>query len=108
MSKPTIEELIRSEAEHAEERRAAARPDEPLPEGTKVTRGHFRSKTLQVRLNADEYEALESLAKSRELPVSTVARSLLLSALAPSDDAGAVLTRIENELGSLRRALSRA
>jgi hypothetical protein len=52
----------------------------------KVTRGHFRAKTLQIRLSEDELAKLSALAQSRGLPVSTVARQLLLQTLAPADD----------------------
>lgn len=57
---------------------------EPVP-GAKVSRGHGRTRTLQVRLNEDEYAALEAFARDRELPVSTLVRSMLLPALKAAD-----------------------
>jgi hypothetical protein len=48
------------------------------------------------------------LAKARDLPVSTVARSLILTALAPTTDTGATITRIEQELAALKQAMSKA
>ena len=49
------------------------------------SRGHNRAKTLQIRLNDDECAALNSLAESRGIPVSTLARDLLLGQLTASD-----------------------
>jgi hypothetical protein len=62
---------------------AAAETDEDdgasLPDHVKVSRpGRARSRVLQVRLNPDEYEALERIAAVRDLPVSTIARAQLL------------------------------
>ncbi len=76
-------ESIAEEAENA--------PDEddgqPLPEHVTVSRpGHARSKVLQVRLNPDEYEAVEKIARGRGLPASTVARAWLLEKVAEESD----------------------
>jgi hypothetical protein len=103
-----VKDFLDRLGEESEQAEQNADPGAPLPEGTRVTRGHNRSRTLQVRLNEDEYEQLELLAKGRELPVSTVARSLLLAALGPSDDAGATLTRIEYDIAQLRRQVNRS
>lgn len=107
MSNEKIRDLISAEAEAAEEDEFAPDDHSPLPAGTRVTRGHNRSKVLQVRLNGDELEHLEMLAKARDLPVSTVARSLILTALAPTTDTGATITRIEQELAALKQAMSK-
>lgn len=57
--------------------------DRPLPANVDVSRpGRARSKVLQVRLNPDEFDALEAIAARRELPVSTVAREQLLKLVA--------------------------
>ena len=57
---------------------------------------------LQVRLNVEELDALTRLAKQRGLPVSTLARDLLLSQLASSDDsAKALIAKIRAELDDL-------
>lgn len=69
-----IDELLDSEGA-AVERNA----DAPLKPGTRVTRGHGRTKTLQVRLTDDEYEELERDAEGLGLPVSTLARQRLLA-----------------------------
>lgn len=54
----------------------------PLPDGVKVTQpGRARSKVLQVRLNPEEYQALEQIAARRDIPVSTLARAELLKAV---------------------------
>ncbi len=53
--------------------------DAPLPPHVKVSRPNLaRSRVLEVRLNPEEYEALERLAKGRGLPMRTIARALLL------------------------------
>lgn len=74
--KPLADRLaeIGDEAEAAEEDQT----DRPIPEHVKVTRGNTRNKVLQVRLNPDEYAAIESIAEARGLPASTVAREALL------------------------------
>ncbi len=81
MSKKTVDEQlvdrlarIGDQAEAGEEDQVA----KPIPEHVKVTRGNGRSKVLQVRLNPDEYEAIERIARGRRLPPSTVAREALL------------------------------
>jgi hypothetical protein len=100
-----IKDLISREAEAAEiaETDSEIAEHDLLPAGTKVTRGHNRSRTLQIRLNGDEYEELERLAKERELPVSTVARGLLLASIAPSYSVADALSRLEAALISVRR-----
>jgi uncharacterized protein DUF2188 len=100
-----LKDLLDAEGATSEEAEVMSDQFGELPDHVRVTRGHGRSRTLQVRLNGDEFHALELLAKGRDLPVSTLARSLILTALAPSSDAGATLTRIEQELLSLRQAL---
>jgi predicted DNA-binding ribbon-helix-helix protein len=75
------------EAELADEAEAAeANPDAPITDRSTVTRGHARSKVLQVRLNQDEFDAIERLAERRQLPVSTIAREQLLQLIATNDD----------------------
>ena len=101
----SIKDLIAHEAEATENAEAMA-DGSALPEGTKVTRGHGRSRTLQIRLNGDEYEQVQLLAKSQHLPVSTVARILLLTALAPSDDIESALNRLELDIATVRRQLA--
>ena len=54
----------------------------PIPEHCKVTRpGVARSKVLQVRLNPEEFDAIERLAAERGLPTSTLARAALVEML---------------------------
>lgn len=43
--------------------------------------GRTRAKVLQVRLNEDEFAALTKLAEAKGLPISTVARSMVLESL---------------------------
>jgi hypothetical protein len=84
------EELARLEAE------AMRLDDEPLPEGVEYQRpGHARSKVLQVRLNPEEYEAVEQEAARRELPVSTLVRSWILERLREEPSIADIATRLE-------------
>lgn len=93
----SINELIAAEAEAAE-----GNPDADLQPGSKVTRGHQRAKTLQVRLKVEELDALTRLAERRGLPVSTLARDILMTHLAGSDEStGALIARIRAELEDL-------
>ncbi len=71
-----ISDLVNAAVADAEADTTSA--DAPLPKSVKVTRGHDRSKTLQVRLNEDEYRLMEKLAQEAMLPVSTFARVILL------------------------------
>lgn len=76
----SIDELLEREGRAAEDN-----PGAELRPGTKITRGHSRSRTLQVRLNDDEYTALEAMAEARELPLSTMVRSMLIQASRRAD-----------------------
>lgn len=54
--------------------------DAPTPAHVKISRPNLaRSKVLQVRLNPDEFAAIEAIAEQRGLPVSTIARAQLLA-----------------------------
>lgn len=75
-SRKSIEDLL---ADLAEEAAAEAYDTYPLPPHVKVSQpGRAQSRVLHVRLNPDEFDALEAIASRRELPVSTVAREQLL------------------------------
>ena len=82
--------------------------ESPVRSDVKVTRGHDRAKTLQIRLNEDELGELAAMAKDRGLPVSTVARQLLLQSLAPADDLKSALDRLERDISAVRRKALRA
>lgn len=97
-----LNDLLDQEAAAAEHNR-----DAEIPAEAKVTRGHGRSRTLQVRLNDDELETLEALAQERSLPVSTMVRSLILSALrtdkgTPSER----IARLHHELDLLSQQIA--
>lgn len=96
-----LKDLLDAEGAAAE----AAEADQESPARTdgKVTRGHDRAKTLQIRLNEDELGELTALAADRGLPVSTVARQLLLQSLAPADDLKTALDRLERDVSAIRR-----
>lgn len=92
-----IEEFIATEAAASESNK-----DADLKPGTRTSRGHGRSKTLQVRLNDDEFEALGALASARGLPVSTLARDMLLGQLAAGDvSPQAMIARLRADLEAL-------
>lgn len=97
-----IEDLIHAEAEATEHN-----PDAPIPANARVSRGHARSKTLQVRLNDEELATLTTLAERRGVPVSTLARDILLGHLAgPTDSPRAIVARIRAELEALESSVA--
>jgi hypothetical protein len=73
---------IGAEAEAAE----ANQTDQTIAPHVKVSRpNQARSKVLQVRLNPEEFDAIERLAAQRGLPASTVARERLLQMIREDD-----------------------
>lgn len=91
------EKLIAAEAEAAEQN-----PDAAIRPEAKVTRGHNRVKTLQVRLNDDEFSALTAAAERLGVPASTLARDLLLRELAsPSESPQGIIARMRADLDAL-------
>ncbi|WP_157680142.1 hypothetical protein [Mycobacterium dioxanotrophicus] len=101
MSNEELRDLMDEEARAAE---AAAYDDEddgaPLPPHVTVSRpNRARSKVLQVRLNPDEFEAVERAAERRGLPASTVARDRLLKML--REDAAPEWT-LEQQVNALK------
>lgn len=92
-----IEDLIAAEAAASEQNK-----DAELQPGTKITRGHGRAKTLQIRLNYEEFTALARAAEERGIPVSTLARDLLLRELeGAGEDPQAVIARMRSDLDTL-------
>ena len=82
-----ISELLQAESDAIE-----ADPDAPIGPNAEVSRGHDLVKPLRIRLNEDEFEQIEQLAETRGLPVSTLARSILLAAI--DDYRTAVIDRV--------------
>lgn len=99
-----IDKLLDAEAAAVEAAEVSADPNAPMPEGTSVTRGHPRSKNLQVRFREDEFAQLAAYAGEQGLPVSTVVRLLVLKAVAPVDDLQAALDRLESDVAAVRRS----
>ena len=96
------EKLIAAESEAAEQH-----PDTAIRPGSKVTRGHNRVKTLQVRLNDDEFATLTAVAERLGVPASTLARDLLLRGLAsPSESPQAVIARMRADLDALASSVA--
>ncbi len=58
---------------------------------------------LQIRLRDNECDELVAYAQDRNLPVSTVARALLLQSPAPQEDLKGALDRLEQDLSAVRR-----
>lgn len=77
----------------------------PIPPHVKVSRpNRARSKVLQVRLNPEEFAAVERLAAARGLPPSTVAREKLLELVAA--DAGSDQEDVAAQLLAAAAAMS--
>lgn len=92
-----IDDLIAAEAAASE-----ADKDAELKPGSTLTRGHGRSKTLQVRLNEDEMQALAQLADRRGVPASTLARELLMTQIAARESTPqAMIARLRADLEAL-------
>jgi len=92
-TKKDIAALLEEEAEAIDADR-----DAPITDATTVTRGHGRSKTLQIRLNPEELEELERVAASRGLPTSTVARQAIFRLVRPAEARSADRRRIADQL----------
>lgn len=97
----SVEELLEREALGSE-----SNPDAPLKPGTKVSRGHGRSKVYSVRLNQDEVEQVEQMAAHLGLPASTMVRSWIVERLAEDSDTTieSVVRRLERDVSALRAA----
>lgn len=84
--------------------------DTQILASTKVTRGHGRTQTLQVRLTDEEYQLVSAFAADSGLPVSTVARDVLLAGIAKesphANSAVAVISRIRSDLDMLATKVS--
>ncbi|HTH89881.1 hypothetical protein [Mycobacterium sp.] len=78
--------------------------DRPIPAHVNVSRpNRARSKVLQVRLNPEEFAAIEAIADRRGLPASTVARERLLSLIA--DEAPVSGVDLVNQINQAARHL---
>lgn len=92
-----IEKKIAAEAAAAEQD-----ADAPIRPGSRIRRGHARTRVLQVRLNEDEAQRLDDAAQQRGIPVSTLARTLLLKELTASGESPrATIARIRADLDEL-------
>ena len=93
----SVEDLIAAEAAASE-----ADKDAELKPGSTLTRGHSRTKTLQVRLNEDEMQALAQLADRRGVPASALARDLLMTQIAAGEGTPrAMIARLRADLEAL-------
>lgn len=103
MTKKDIKALLNEEAEAIDADR-----DAPIKETTKVSRGHGRSKTLQIRLNPEELEELDRQAASRGLPTSTLAREAILQLIRPTEARSADVRRLAVDFARYVDSLSAA
>ena len=106
MSDKTADKLaaIAADAEAAE----ADQTDRPIPEHVTVSRpNRARSKVLQVRLNPDEFEAIERIAADRGLPPSTLARERLLAMIREDGGEADVATVLVDVADQLRAVATR-
>lgn len=96
-----IEEVIATEAQASENDR-----DAPIRPGTRITRGHSRTQTLQVRLNDDEVAALADAARASGVPTSTLARDLIKAGLAGRSRSNReLIDRVREDLDALALSL---
>lgn len=105
MNEKDLKNLIDTEAAAAESAR-----DVPILPSTKVSRGHGRTETLQVRLTDREYRMISDYAAHCGLPVSTLARDVLLAGIGANSDTGdsatTVISRIRADLDVLAAKVS--
>ena len=105
MNDKTADKLaaIAVEAEAAE----VDQTDRPMPEHVTVSRpNRARSKVLQVRLNPDEFEAIERIAGGRGLPPSTIARERLLAMIREDRGAEADVASVLVDVADQLRAVA--
>ncbi len=95
---------ISPEALRAYREEAEATRDDPMPNATRPA----RAKVLSIRLNPDEFEALNRHAEQLDLPASTLVRSWILAHLSSDGEtpAAATVNRIAKEVEQLRRQLA--
>jgi hypothetical protein len=101
-----LENLLREEAEHAEQNKDAT----PSSEAKIGRPGRDRSKVLSVRLSAKEYEQLTAQAELAGVGPSTLARSMILNVLNPGEGHASIdpwvtsvserLSKIEAKIGA--------
>ena len=60
---------------------AEAVTGEPYPEGTVISRSNQASRMFNVRLSEEQFAAIQEIAESHHLPMSTMARAWLLDRL---------------------------
>ena len=58
-----------------------ANSGEPYPEDTVITRPNSPSRMFNLRLSDEQFNALQQLANTKHLPMSTMARAWLLDRL---------------------------
>lgn len=82
MSKPLDPQLTTELSALADdaERAAMEDPDRPFPADAVISQPN-RTRMLTLRLRQSEYDTIERAAEARHLPVSALARSLLLERL---------------------------
>ena len=98
-----LDELVRTEAEHADTTR-----DAPLPEGVKGTQPNKEAaRVYTIRLQPDLVDTLERVAKEIDVPTSAVIRGFIQDGLAArqKETAQALIGRITSDSQKLARLL---
>jgi uncharacterized protein YbaP (TraB family) len=67
--------------EDARRLEAEADTGEPYPNGTVISRPNQASRMFNVRLSEEQFAAIQEIAESQHLPMSTMARAWLLERL---------------------------
>ena len=67
--------------EDARRLEAEADTGEPYPDGTVIRRPNQASRMFNVRLSEEQFAAIQEIAESQHLPMSTMARAWLLDRL---------------------------
>ena len=67
--------------EDARRLEAEADTGEPFPDGTVISRPNQASRMFNVRLSEEQFAAIQEIAESQHLPMSTMARAWLLDRL---------------------------
>lgn len=101
-----LQRLIAEEAEHAELHR-----DDPMPTDARGTRlNRAKSVMFSLRLNPEEFAAVQELANSSDVPVSALVRGWIVQRLAVEHDVptgtAAVVERLEADVRALRKLVA--
>jgi hypothetical protein len=81
MAKNLDEKTLRAARAEARKLEQDSDSSASYPAGTKITRANRPSRMFNVRLTEEQFTQLQELARTKHLPVSTMARAWLLDRL---------------------------